>query len=151
MNTDLAWLTGLLAFFWFLIYWVLGGVAFALLLILRLGRVRKVRFSCLFTLLAIVAAIGAAKLGVSYSQEAVMVCLAQATNRAQVVTAIFGCGFVGVVGCFALGACVLILGGLLLMFICRRQRPPTPTVGDSDSVSGSPAPDASAKPTSKYF
>ena len=152
MGTDLAWLMGLLAFFWFLVYWILGGVAFALLLILRLGRVRKVRFSCLFTLLALVSAICASWVGVDYSRLAVEACLQQATNRAQVITAIFGCGFVGVVGSFALGACVLILGGLFLMLVCRRHKPETPTVGDSDSMANPSATiDPTVKPTSKYF
>lgn len=133
MNTDLAWLTGLLAFFWFLLYWVLGGVAFALLLLLRLSRVRKVRFSCLFTVLSFGVAYAAAYGGVSYSREAVTVCLADATNRPQVVTAIFGCGGVGIVGAFALGVAALILGGLLLLLVSRRGRNPGgPTVAGDD-------------------
>ena len=113
-----------LSLLWFLIYWVLGGVFFALITIMRLGRLRKVRFSCLFTLLALATGIGSAYHGLRYSELAVKECLADATNKAETVTAIFGCGFAGVFGAFLLGAAVLTLGGFLIMVISRSKSKP---------------------------
>ncbi len=142
MGTDLAWLTGVLAFFWFLLYWILGGVAFALLLLLRLSRIRKVRFGCLFTLYALAVAVTAAYGGVRYSHEAIGQCLAEADNRAQVVTAIFGCGGIGIIGAFVLGASAILFGGLFLLLISRRHR----------AVGGPPVAEApSGQPAHRYF
>src|SRR3990167_9163867 len=117
MNADLGTLTGLLATFWFLVYWVLGGVFFALVTLWRLGRVRKVRFSCLFSLWALACGIGASWYGVRYSERAITECLALAANKAESITAIFGCGFVGIFGAFVLGLAALVLGGLFLIAI----------------------------------
>ncbi len=137
MNSDLTLLTGILAVLWFLVYWVFGGVAFSLLVLLRLGRVRKVRFSCLFTLLSFVLGVGAAYGGVQYSREAIAQCLLQATNRPQIIIAIFGCGFVGIMGAFFVGALALVFIGLLLMLLCRRPRNGSGTTVADDLSNGS--------------
>lgn len=122
MASDLALLTGLLATVWFIIYWLLGGALFALLVLLRLGRVRKVRFGCLYTLFALAAGVLAAHWGVNFSSEAINLCLADAHTKAEAATAVLGCGSAGIFGAFAAGAGALILGGLVLLTICRRPR-----------------------------
>ncbi len=48
---------------WFIIYWILGGVVFALVAAARSTHMRKARFSCLFTLGSAAAAYGAAVVG----------------------------------------------------------------------------------------
>ncbi len=49
--------------FWFVLYWIVGGVIFSIISVTRFLHVHKVRFSCLFTLLSAGAAYGAAWMG----------------------------------------------------------------------------------------
>lgn len=123
MGLDFALLTGLLALLWFLAYWVFGGVAMALFALFRSGRIRRVRFGCFFSLWSLLVGVGAAYGGVQFSQEAVTVCLTDAENRAEVISAIFGCGFVGIMGGFGLGFAAVMLGGLIIMALSTRQAP----------------------------
>ena len=113
-----------LAFFWFLLYWILGGVFFALITILRLGRIRKVRFSCLFTLLAAMCASVVAYLGLNSAHDSVQTCLLEASNKVEIITSVFGCGFAGVLGMFLLGAVVVIIVGFFFMAISKNKSKP---------------------------
>ncbi len=49
-----------LALFWFVTYWIVGGVIFSIISVTRFLHVHKARFSCLFTLMSAGAAYGAA-------------------------------------------------------------------------------------------
>ena len=113
-----------LSIIWFVVYWVLGGVFFALVAVVRLGRIRKVRFSCLFSLLSLVLGVLVAYIGVGQSKEAVSVCLAQSTSKAEFITSLFGCGFAGIFGMFLLGAVVLTIGGFLIMALSKSKTKP---------------------------
>lgn len=124
MNAELMSFFIILSILWFLVYWVLGGVFFAVVAIMRLGRLRKVRFSCLFTILSLVVGIGAAYSGVLGSQEAVVNCLGQAVTNAEKMTAVLGCGAASVFGMFLLGALVLTIGGFLIMAISKSKSQP---------------------------
>ena len=139
-----------LSILWFFVYWVLGGVFFAAITILRLGRVHKVRFSCLFTIVALLCGIGASVIGLSYSQESVAKCLAESTNRAEAITAIFGCGFVGVFGMFLLGAAVLTLAGFVIMTISKAQTKPWLVINHNEEDEESEG-EGEEKGTSKFF
>ncbi len=119
-----------LGFLWFLFYWILGGVLFALVAILRLGRVRKVRFSCLFSFWSLLCGAGAAWGGVKLAQDSITSCYLLAQTKAEVLTAFFGCGFAGVFGAFLLGAAVLTLGGFLIMEISKNKNAPWITLED---------------------
>lgn len=122
--------SGLIPFFillstlWFFVYWIFGGVLFALITIIKLGRVRKVRFSCLFTVWALICAPIAAWVGLVLADESVRTCLASAQNKAESITALFGCGFAGVLGSFLLGALVLVLGGFAILSISKTKTKP---------------------------
>jgi len=113
-----------LSILWFLVYWILGGVFFAAIAILRLGRVRKVRFSCLFTLWVLVIGVGAAFKGLEFSRDSIVLCLKGSSTQAEVVTAVFGCGFAGVFGIFLLGALAVTIGGFLIFSISRTKSKP---------------------------
>ncbi|PJE76920.1 hypothetical protein COV05_01850 [Candidatus Uhrbacteria bacterium CG10_big_fil_rev_8_21_14_0_10_48_16] len=114
----------LLSILWFLLYWILGGVFFAVVTVMKLGRLRKVRFSCLFSLLSLVLGIGTAYVGMRQSELAVRDCLGQASGNAEMVTAVFGCGFAGIFGTFLLGAVLLTIGGFLIMAISKSKTKP---------------------------
>ena len=110
-----------IGFLWFLVYWIFGGVFFALVAILRLGRLRKVRFSCLFSFWTFFCGVGAAWLGIKLGEESIQTCYFLAETRAESITAIFGCGFAGVFGMFMLGAAAVILGGFAFMSISKNK------------------------------
>lgn len=123
MGLDFALLTGLLALLWFLGYWVFGGVAMALFVLFRSGRIRRVRFGCFFSVWSLLVGVGAAYGGVRFSEQAVTACLTEVQNRAEVVSAIFGCGFVGIMGGFGLGFAAVMLGGFIIMALSTRRPP----------------------------
>jgi hypothetical protein len=113
-----------LSILWFFVYWILGGVFFAVMAILRLGRVRKVRFSCLFTILALACAIGAAYFGVKTAEPALRTCVASTTSAIQTKVAFIGCGFNGIMGAFLFGTLVLTFVGFLIMAISKSKAKP---------------------------
>ncbi len=119
--SELVPFTWLLTLIWFLLYWILGGVVFAVLTILRLGRVRKVQFSCLFSWLAAAVALIVARLGMRSASKDVLECLVGANSRAEQITAIFGCGFVGIFGWFAAGLAVVLGAGYLLLALSKTE------------------------------
>jgi hypothetical protein len=63
MPFDPSAVTWMLFTFWFVVYWVFGGVFFAIIAATRFIHTRKAVFSCLFTGGSIVAAYGAAVIG----------------------------------------------------------------------------------------
>ncbi len=140
-----------LSILWFLVYWILGGVFFAVVTVVRLGRIRKVRFSCLFSILSLVLGIGAAYLGMEHSKEAVNACLAQATTKAETVAAIFGCGFVGIFGTFLLGALVLTIGGFIIMTLSRSKTKPWIVLDTQEETLSSNSKEDESKGKSKFF
>jgi hypothetical protein len=113
-----------LSLVWFLAYWVLGGVFFAVVAIARLGRVRKVRFSCLFTLLSLLLGIATAYGGMRLAEDSVSQCMDDASSATELATAVFGCGFAGVLGAFFMGAVLLVIGGFLIMALSKSKVKP---------------------------
>ena len=113
-----------LGLLWFLVYWILGGVFFALVAIMRLGRVRKVRFSCLFSVWSAACAFGSAWLGIFLVDEVIAECVANSDTSTEMVSAVFGCGFVSVFGFFLLGAALLVLGGFVIMALSKSKTKP---------------------------
>lgn len=124
IDTNLGSFVWFVALIWFLVYWILGGVFFSLMAVLKMGTVRKVRFSCLFTILSFVSAVGAAWGGFKLANEGVQGCLQDASTKAEIITAIFGCGFVGIFSAFALGLIVLIsVGAVCLKLSTTKSKP----------------------------
>ncbi|PJA45292.1 hypothetical protein CO174_03860 [Candidatus Uhrbacteria bacterium CG_4_9_14_3_um_filter_50_9] len=149
METGVLPFTIVLGILWFLVYWVLGGVFFALIAIMRLGRLRKVRFSCLFSILALMCGVGASVIGLTYSETAVEECMLRAVNKAETVSAVFGCGFIGVFGAFLMGAAVLTIGGFLIMTISKSKTKPWIVLDQEDE--GIEEQDLETQEKSKFF
>jgi signal transduction histidine kinase len=124
MDASLIAFTLFLGLLWFLIYWILGGVFFALVAIMRLGRVRKLRFSCMFTVWSFLCALGSAWFGVFTVNDAIAQCVAHSDTSTEMVSAVFGCGFVSVLGFFLVGALLLVGGGFLIMALSKSKTKP---------------------------
>ncbi len=120
---DLDVFTWFLAVLWFIFYWVFGGVFFTVIAVIRLGRIKKVRFSCLYTILAALAGYGAARLGVYWSGDAIDRCLAEANGMSEQFAAVFACGIVGIFTAMLVVAAVLIVAGFILMGISKSKEP----------------------------
>ncbi len=139
-----------LSILWFLVYWILGGVFFAVITIARLGRLRKVRFSCLFSVLAFFTGVGAAFVGIKQSEDAVSECLAMAGNNAEKVTAVFGCGFATILGAFLAGALILTIGGFIIMSLSKAKTKPW-IVLEPEVDGPEPKQEEPTHPKSKFF
>jgi len=120
---DLGVFTLFLTVLWFLFYWIFGGVFFTVIAVIRLGRIKKVRFSCLYTIMAALAGYGAAKLGVYWAGDAMTRCLAEANGMSEQFAAIFACGIVGIFTAMLILAAVLVFVGFALMAISRSKEP----------------------------
>lgn len=114
----------LLSILWFVAYWLLGGIFFALVTLLNMGRVRKARFGCLFTIIAVICGVGAAWSGVERAEVVMRPCLNKAQTGTETLSALFGCGFAGVMGMFTIWAAALILCGFLLFYLSKPQTEP---------------------------
>ncbi len=120
---DLQLFTWFLAVLWFVFYWVFGGVFFTVVAVLRLGRIKKIRFSCLYTILSALAGYGAAWTGVYWSGDSINRCLAEANGVQEEFIAIFACGIVGIFTAMLAWAAALVFGGFLLMAISKSKEP----------------------------
>jgi hypothetical protein len=151
METGLTSFAIFLGILWFLVYWILGGVFFAIITILKLGRVRKVRFSCLFSLLALICGFSASYFGLQYASDAISTCTLQAVTRSESIISIFGCGFAGIFGAFLIGAFILVAVGSLIVLISQTKTKPwleINTEGESGEEEGVSIPGDNQ---SKYF
>ena len=103
--------------------------------VLKRGSVRKVRFSCLFTILALGCAAGAAWGGLRLANDAVSQCLVSSESKAEAITAIFGCGFVGIFSAFLVGMIVLVAVGTLFLKLSTTKTKPWITFEEGNGSS----------------
>jgi hypothetical protein len=137
---DIKLLIILLSILWSVAYWLLGGIFFALVTLLNMGRVRKARFGCLFTIIAVVCGAGAAWSGVTHAKPVMRPCLNEAQTGTEIVSAVFGCGFGGVMGMFGIWAAALILCGFLLFYLSKPQKEPWIDFSDDSNADRAPNP-----------
>lgn len=116
MPTDLFFIA-LLSFLWFIFYWIFGGVFFAVVALLRLMRLRKVRFSCLFTLASLICAVGAAITGLRLVEQSEPTCADGG------FLSIVSCGFVGILTAMLLWAAALVILGFIFLALSKHQEP----------------------------
>lgn len=111
--------TFLIAAFWFPLYWILGGVVFATVAILRVTKLRKVRFSCLFTLASLLASYGASYSGMILGENEIRACMEGTTGFLDSASAIIGCGILSFFLAGGIGFIILVAVGLVILFISR--------------------------------
>ena len=115
-------LTAILTVLWFLVYWIFGGVVFSVISLVRPGRMKRVRFSCLYTLLSIATGYFAAWLGVYWAALAAG-SLPATTHPRELFVAVGGLGFVGILLGLLAGFIVAFLGGWVIMLLARSKEP----------------------------
>jgi hypothetical protein len=109
-----------LALLWFLFYWIFGGVFFAALALSRLMRLRKVRFSCLFSFAALACAIGASWTGLKLAEDSIATC-STSFDKGEGFLRVISCGFVGILTGMLVWAIVLGASGFLFLAFSKRR------------------------------
>jgi len=108
-----------IAIFWFILYWVLGGVVFAVISIFRVSKLRRAQFSCLFTLLSAGCAFGAAYFGALKAEDQIYVCLEQETDVFGRLASVIGCGILEQVVSGAIWFGILLVLGYVAYLFSR--------------------------------
>lgn len=120
MTAELGTLLVSLTVLWFLVYWIFGGVVFAIISLVRPGKMKRVRFSCLYTIFSAFIAYAAAKLGVIWASEATG-SIPQASSLSEAIVVMGGLGFVGILLGLIAGFIILFIGGWIIMLISRSK------------------------------
>lgn len=115
-------LIALLTAAWFLVYWIFGGVVFMVIALVRPGRMKRVRFSCLYTLVSVFTAYGAARLGVYWAGQATG-SLPEVASLSDAALAVSGLEFVGILMGLGVGFLVTFLAGWIIMLLSRSREP----------------------------
>ncbi len=108
-----------LTIFWFILFWLVGGVIFAIIALARVIRLRKTRFSCLFTLACAGAAYGAAWSGLTLGENSIAECLQHNDSFVDQLVSVYGCGVLEISFSAALWFVGLVATGFLLLLISR--------------------------------
>lgn len=108
-----------ISFIWFIIYWMAGGVLFATIALINVIKLRRARFSCLFTLASYLSALGAAYMGTYVAKEQIYACVAEAEDVFGALASVIACGIFEHVGAGALWFIVLVVIGVLLLILSR--------------------------------
>lgn len=106
---------------WFPIYWIVGGVFFAVYSLTHASKIRKARFSCLFTLACLIVAYGAAQTGLRHGHAAIDECLVKAQDHFEALAAVFACGAISIFAAAGGGLVVLLAIGFILHYISRAK------------------------------
>lgn len=110
---------------WFVLYWLVAGVLFAIVGLVRFMRINTARFSCLFTLMSFATAYAAAWTGYVAAARTNGRCLAEISAPYEAIPGLFRCATTITVSNGILWFIVLLAVGIGLMFISRlpeRQR-----------------------------
>lgn len=121
MGTSVVAMTLLLTIVWFVVFWLVAGVMFAVIALVRFVKLNKARFSCLFTILSLVTAYGAAWMGVmsAVRNPAYERCLNRIDALYEAVPGAFVCAPQPVVFSAFLWFIFLLAMGIGLMFFAR--------------------------------
>jgi NAD/NADP transhydrogenase beta subunit len=105
----------------FLLYWLVGGVFFAIIALFRSSKIRKAQFSCLFTLASIGWAVAATIVGTQIGGRAIRQCLRQADGYFSSLASVISCGVLPLTFAALVGFLGLIFMGLLLLVLSRSR------------------------------
>ena len=102
-----------LSLLWAFMYWIFGGVLFSLIALLRVGRIRRTWFGCLFSFSALALGILAAWSGLKFSAPRLAACNInpETLDRMHLWIERFTCGIVEIIIAFVFGFLLLLLLG----------------------------------------
>ena len=110
-----------LSFIIFLLYWLVGGVFFAIVSLFRASKIRKAQFSCLFTLSSLLGAVAASFVGIQIGGQAIDQCLRQTEGYFASLAAVISCGVLPLTFATLIGLLLLLVVGLFLLFVSRSK------------------------------
>ncbi len=112
-----------LTLLWFVLFWIVGGVLFAIVGLVRFLRLNKNRFSCLFTIMSLVTAFGASWMGLLAAQAGDTTgCLSHTNDLsglAAFIPSLYTCSLQAVLSAAILWFLFLLAAGIVLLFISR--------------------------------
>ena len=112
----------LIAAFWAVLYWIVGGVIFAIVAIFQLEKIRRARFSCLFSLASAFCGFGAAYSGAYFAQSSIQLCLEQdAGEMFGRLSSVIACGILEQAAAGFIWFLILFGLGLLALVASRAQ------------------------------
>lgn len=109
----------IISLFWFVLYWVIGGVLFGAIAIIHVIKLRRARFSCLFTMTSALCAFAAAYTGTFYAQDAVYTCLEESEDFFGDLASVIACGVLQQMAAGIIWFLILFGIGLLLFILSR--------------------------------
>jgi hypothetical protein len=126
----------LLTLLWFVLFWIIGGVIFATIGLVRFLRVNKNRFSCLFTFFSLAAAFGAAWTGIAATNmPGPHACLVRQgldhLPLTQILPSLFNCSYNEVLSAAGLWFLFLLAVGIILLLISRTPEKPRDIHGNN--------------------
>lgn len=105
----------------FFVYWIVGGVFFAIITLFRTSKIRKAQFSCLFTLTSLACAIAASLAGTQIGGRAIRRCLIQTDGYFDSLAAVISCGVLPLTFSALIGLLALIIVGIFFLLISRSR------------------------------
>jgi hypothetical protein len=111
----------LVTFFWAPIYWIVGGVVFAIIAFTRSLKLRRVRFSTYFTLLSVIMGFGASYGGMRLAIRNGTTCAVDQAGFVDTVSGVIACGILEFSAAGLLGFITLLILGSLLMVLSRAK------------------------------
>ncbi len=123
MKTDPQTIIWMLFLAWFIVYWLVGGVFFALVAATRFMNMRKARFSCLFTLGTVLAAYGAAVVGMLLANaNKVIRCPKMSPDAFRAFGDVLTCNYQAIFVAGGLCFALLLMAGLVALLFSRVDR-----------------------------
>ncbi len=107
----------LLTVIWFIVYWILAGIVFAVIGLIRFRRVNTLRFSCSFTFLSLATAFGAVITGYVTTTRTSPECLENVHIAYKTVGSLLKCAAIINIPNSVLWFVVLLAAGLGMLFI----------------------------------
>lgn len=108
---------------WFVIYWIVGGVVFSLVAASRALKIKKARFSCLFTLVCASTAWGAAWLSTRLSLRVHPICTLRANGFFDSILNGLNCSAREIWISGLLGFLVLLALSLIILVLSSESQP----------------------------
>lgn len=121
MITQFFGYTILITIFWFILYWIFGGVFFYAITLLRVEKLRKAQFSCLFTFASLLAGFGAARMGLILGQSSIRACIEPGQDVFGRLASIIVCGILELVATGLLWFIILIIIGFIILLLSRSE------------------------------